>query len=109
MSKFESVSRQDLIIKKMRKHPCSYKQIYDYLEIESEIQGYNFTVSKSTFQRDLEEILSLYNIEIKYDFSKKVYFINEEEESDANIRILEAFDTFQAFKLSENISEYICF
>ncbi|MFN0049325.1 MAG: helix-turn-helix transcriptional regulator [Cytophagales bacterium] len=109
MSKLEYLSRHNLIIKKLRKVPSTFEQIHDYLERESEIQSYHFTVSKRTFQRDIEEILFMYNIEIKYDFSRKVYFISEEPQSDVNMRMLEAFDTFQAFKLSENIAEFICF
>ncbi len=80
----------------------------EFLEIESEIQSYNFRVSKQTFQRDLDEIRSLYDIDIHYDFSRKVYFIAEEPQSDVNLRMFEAFNLFQAMELSENISQYIC-
>ncbi len=70
MSKREAVARYNLIINKLRKHPASFDEILSYLEVESDIQSYNFVVSLRTFQRDLADILSIYNIEINYDFSR---------------------------------------
>ncbi|HCN83891.1 MAG TPA: WYL domain-containing protein, partial [Sphingobacteriaceae bacterium] len=77
MSKRESLSRYNLIINKLRKHPADFKSISDHLERESEIQEYNFKVSKRTFQRDLDDIRSLFHIDVQYDFSRKVYFIDD--------------------------------
>lgn len=109
MSKRESIARYNLIIKKLRKHPASFAEIADYLALESELQEYNFNVSKRTFQRDLEDIRSLYNIDIQFDFSRKVYFLNFDEQPDVNERILEAFDTFNALNLSDRLSNNIHF
>jgi predicted DNA-binding transcriptional regulator YafY len=109
MSKRESIARYSLIIKKLRRHPASFAEISDYLALESELQEYNFIVSKRTFQRDLEDIRSLYNIDIQYDFSRKVYFIDLDEQSDVSERILEAFDTFNALNLTDRLSNHIHF
>ena len=109
MSKRESIARYNLIIKKLRKHPASFAEIADYLALESELQEYNYNVSKRTFQRDLEDIRSLYNIDIQFDFSRKVYFLDFDEQSDVNERILEAFDTFNALNLSDRLSNNIHF
>lgn len=109
MSKRESIARYNLIIKKLRKHPASFAEISDFLALESELQEYNFNVSKRTFQRDLEDIRSLYNIDIQFDFSRKVYFIDFDEQPDVNERILEAFDTFNALNLSDRLSNNIHF
>lgn len=109
MSKRESISRYNLIIKKLRKHPASFAEISDYLALESELQEYNFNVSKRTFQRDLEDIRSLYNIDIQFDFSRKVYSLDFDEQPDVNERILEAFDTFNALNLSDRLSANIHF
>lgn len=109
MSKRESLARHNLIINKLRKRPATLVQIMDYLSIESEIQGYHFVTSSRTFLRDREDIRSLYNIDILYDFSKKVYYIDFEDESIINERILEAFDTFNALNLNERLSNYIHF
>lgn len=109
MSKREAISRYNLIIKKLRKHPASFAEISDYLRLESDFQDYNFMVSKRTFQRDLEDIRSVYNIDIQYDFSRRVYFIDFDDQPEVNERILEAFDTFNALNLTDRLSNHIHF
>jgi predicted DNA-binding transcriptional regulator YafY len=109
MSKRESIARYNLIIKKLRKQPLSFSEISDYLAFESDLQEYNFNVSKRTFQRDIEDIRSVYNIDIQYDFSRKVYYIDFDEQPEVNERILEAFDTFNALNISERLSNFIHF
>jgi len=89
MSKRESIARYNLIIKKLRKKPATFNEISDYLLFESELQGYNFNVSKRTFQRDIEDISSLYNIDIVYDFREKFINIDFDEQSEVNERIFE--------------------
>lgn len=109
MSKRESIARYNLIIKKLRKRPTTFAEIEEYLALESEIQAYNFNISKRTFQRDRDDIRSLYNIDILFDFSKKVYYIDFDEQPEANERILEAFDTFNALNLTDRLSKHIHF
>jgi predicted DNA-binding transcriptional regulator YafY len=109
MSKRESISRYTLIINKLRKHTATYQEIADYLSRESETQDYNFNVSKRTFQRDLVDIRSMYDIDIQYDQSEKVYFIFFEDKHEMNERMFEAFDTFNALNLTARLSDYIHF
>ena len=110
MSKRESISRYNLIINKIRKQPATFKEISAYLKLESEIQSYNYVVSLRTFQRDVQDILSIYNIEIKFEVSKKVYFIKQQEaQPEMNERLLESFDTFNALNISDRISNHIHF
>ncbi len=110
MSKRESTARLILIVNKLRKKSSSLKEILDYLDEESDLQGYNYRISTRTFQRDLEDIRSLYNIDIQYNFSTKVYYLENEEQQDTmKERILEAFDTFNALNVSDRISKYIHF
>lgn len=109
MSKRESIARYNIIIKKLRKRPATFSEIEEYLALESEIQAYNFNISKRTFQRDRDDIRSLYNIDILFDFAKKVYYIDFDEQPEANERILEAFDTFNALNLTDRLSKHIHF
>lgn len=109
MSKRETIARYNLIINKLRKHPATFTEIADYLAFESELQEYNFNVSKRTFQRDIEDIRSLYSIDIQYDFSRRVYHIDIDEQLEQNKRILEAFDTFNALNISDRLSNHIHF
>jgi len=109
MSKKESISRYNLIITKLRKHPATFNEISNYLARASEIESYNFNASKRTFQRDLEDIRLICNIDIQYDFSRKVYFIDSDDQSEVNKRILEAFETFNALNISDGLSNHIHF
>ena len=79
MSKRETLFRQSLIIEKLRKTPSNFEKIATYLKLQSEIHEYNFNISLRTFQRDVQDIASLYNIEIEYDRSTKVYRIVSDE------------------------------
>jgi len=109
MTKRTSINRYNLIMKRLKKCPATFQEINDYLERESELQEDNFTVSKRTFQRDIEDIASLYNVEIEYDFSEKVYRIVSSDISLQNERIMEAFDTMNALSMSDKVSQYIQF
>ncbi len=109
MSKKESFSRYFLIIKKLQKKPASLAEIFDYLEKESAFKDYDFTISKRTFQRDLDDIKTIFDIFIQYDFSKKVYFIEDRGRQEITDRILEAFDTINALNLSDRLSNHIHF
>mgnify|MGYP006936233608 FL=1 len=53
MSKRESITRYSLIIKKLRRNPATFNEISEYLLLESELQEYNFNVSKRTFDDKL--------------------------------------------------------
>jgi predicted DNA-binding transcriptional regulator YafY len=110
MSKRESITRYNLIIKKLRNAPASFEEILHYLKIESDIQSYDFVVSKRTFQRDLEDIRSIYNIDIRYSTGEGKYYIaNRDDEQGITDRILEAFDVFNALNITDRLSGYIHF
>lgn len=109
MSKRESITRYSLIIKKLRKHPATFEEIADYLDRQSELEEYNFNISKRTFQRDLNDIREVYKIDIQFDRSQQHYFINDDEHPEINERILEAFDTFNALNMSDRLSNAIYF
>jgi predicted DNA-binding transcriptional regulator YafY len=109
MSKLESHKRQLLIIKKLRQvKRATFAEIADYLARESELDGfYDFNISKRTFARDLDDIATLYAIYIKFDFSGKVYFIEEEFEPEVSDRMFEAFDVYNALNVKEQMSQFI--
>lgn len=109
MSKSDSITRHHLIIKKLRKRPMSFLDLEHYLETETELQDYKFTVSLRTFQRDIQDIRKIYGIDIKYDRAEKIYAIDEGSEILKNDRIFEAYDTFNALSLTDKLSEHIYF
>lgn len=108
MSKREYILRYLLIIRKLRnRRQATFKEINDFLILESELQSYKLSISKRTFQRDLNEIRSLFNVDIQYNFSDKVYYIADDEQQDINNRMLEAFDMFNLLNIAEDLSPYI--
>ena len=109
MSKVEGLMRYNAIVKRLRISPATRKEIEDYLEKESEILGYNLAVSTKTFKRDLDDIRSLYSVDIQYDFSRRVYTLQESLRDEVSSRMLEAFDTYNALNVSAGLAEYLDF
>ncbi|MBA3899337.1 MAG: WYL domain-containing protein [Bacteroidetes bacterium] len=107
MSKRVSLLRFSIIINKIKQNPCSFADIHALLERESELEGSKLTVSKRTFNRDLDEIRSLYDIDIQYDSALRVYRIVSQDNIDLSNRLLEAFDLYHTIKISDNYAEVI--
>lgn len=110
MSKREYILRYLTIIKKLRnKRLSTFDEIRDHLYDQEEITGYKLDISQRTFQRDLNDIRTLFNIDIKFDRIKGVYYISEDEESDLNNRMLEAFDLFNTINMADNLVQHVQF
>jgi predicted DNA-binding transcriptional regulator YafY len=110
MSKQETQLRQSKIISKLQtSKELTFDEISDFLQNQSELHGYNLLISQRTFQRDIIAIRSLYNIQIQFDRTRKVYFIEEDENSDLNGRLMEAFDLISTWKMSEGLTKFIYF
>lgn len=109
MSKREYILRYLSILKKLRANKeATFEEINDYLKRESEITGDDLTISKRTFQRDLNEIRSIFKVDIQSNSYHK-YFIAFDEQADANNRMLEAVDMFNSLSVTDNFSRYIHF
>jgi len=109
MSKREAIYRYSLIIKRLRKSSASFREISDYLKRESQLQEYNFDISVRTFQRDLNDIRTIYDIDITYDSSRKQYCIEWGGPNELQQRIMEAFDTLNALNLTDELADFIHF
>lgn len=109
MSDRKIVLRYFHILNRLRKSPASFREIDAYLSQQSEWQDENFNVSKRQFIRVRNDMKSIFELDIDYDSSRDVYFINKETESDITQRRLEALDTFQALKMGRNTSPIIHF
>lgn len=107
MSTRETLQRHTIIINWLRKGAASFDEIANRLELESKLQGYDFNISKRTFQRDVETIESLYGISIKFNFSRNAWYIEEEDHLESNARLLEAFDIFNALKMTNRLPQFI--
>jgi predicted DNA-binding transcriptional regulator YafY len=110
MAKQDYILRYLTIIRKLRKSgEATFSEIRQYLEQESEIQDRPFTLSSRTFQRDLQEIRTLFLIDIQFNFSSKVYYIADDQQTDLNNRMLESIDTLNSLKLAGDMSRYMIF
>jgi len=109
MATHETVKRYHLIINLLRRKPCSYKEIKDYLDREGELRGYQLNCSTRTFKRDRDYISMIYGIEIEYNASLKAYVLNDEIQSHVDNRIMESFDIIDTFGFSKHISNFVFF
>jgi predicted DNA-binding transcriptional regulator YafY len=90
-----------------RQKRATFAEICNYLDRESNIRGEDLTISKRTFTRDIAEIGEIYGVYIKYDFSARNYFIEEEFEAEIDSRRLEALDIFNALQVKERQADHI--
>jgi predicted DNA-binding transcriptional regulator YafY len=107
MSRKEQFIRLLVIIEKLRSSgEASFQEVSDYLKRRSQESGYNLTISQRGFQRDVNDIASIFDIEIKNNSSHH-YFIEYEGHSNLHERMFKAFDFLPVLKLSEDISSMI--
>lgn len=107
MSITVTLLRRSLIMGKLRSKALSWEEIEEILEIESEILGHDLTMSQRTFQRDIQDILSIYGVEIINDKSIKKYKIHNPDEE--NFRHLEALDVINLLKMGGNKQDSVSF
>lgn len=105
----QTIFRYLLILNKIRRAPSTYKEIDDYLCLQSELLGEKLNISKRQFQRDLNEISSIFEVGINYNANNGFYEINEGEYSEISRRRIEALDTFNALKIGEGTLPFIHF
>ena len=107
MSKKQFLKRYLLIINKLRKKPCSFEGMHEHLQHQSELDDESYEISIRTFQRDIKEIGSIYNIEISYNRSQNMYEIVYDENEDRSERLMESFEIFNALNLSSSLQNHI--
>ena len=104
MANRKQLPRLFAIIEKLRYgKEATLNEIKDYLERKSEITGESLDISIRTLQRDIQDIGSLFDIEIKNNAEHK-YYIVFEGFNEMQHHILEAFDMLNSLKI--NISIY---
>lgn len=109
MSKKQFLKRQLLIINKLKQRPCSFVDLQKHLKNETQFDEENYEISIRTFQRDIAEIKSLFDIEIKFNRSESVYEIIDNQNQIHNERLLESFTILNTLKLAQQYDEEILF
>jgi predicted DNA-binding transcriptional regulator YafY len=108
MAKKDYILRYLLILKHLRQGKrARFTDIANNLEVESEIYGYKTSLSKRTFQRDLNEIRTIFNIDIKCDRTDHMYYIDDFDNEDINARFIESFDLLNSFDLIRDVKSAV--
>jgi hypothetical protein len=107
MSQRVIFKRSILIIQKLRSKPATFEEISSYLSQESEIFDEDFSISISTFSRDISMINNLFHINISYNFSSKKYELDDAAISKATNRLIETFYIFDALMIKERLDNCI--
>ncbi len=107
MAKQDVIKRQFLIVEFLRNKPASFKQISNFLLNKQYELGYDLAISQRTFQRDCNEIESLWGVEIAFNKRENHYEIVNNENDLHFDRIMEAFDTVAVLQKSKAVSNYL--
>jgi len=100
------------IIKKLRSSKvATFDEINDYIKREFELKDGAKDISIRTLQRDLNDIRDLFCIDIKCNSSKQYYIAEDidDEYSNHNRRMLEAFDIHNLLNTCGQISTHVLF
>jgi predicted DNA-binding transcriptional regulator YafY len=109
MAKQQFVKRYFLIINRLKNKASSFAEIQEYLKIQSLDDEENYEITVRTFQRDINEIQSIFDIEIVYNRSLNQYEIKQEQNESRNIRLMESLEIYYALSIKENLSKHILF
>ncbi|WCM41591.1 WYL domain-containing protein [Flavobacterium sp. CBA20B-1] len=107
MAKQDVIKRQFLIVEFLRKNPASFKQISNFLLNKQYELDYDLAISQRTFQRDCNEIESLWGVEIAFNKRENHYEIINNENDLHFDRIMEAFDTVAVLQKAKTIGGYL--
>lgn len=110
MPKHSYFLRYLLIIRKLSngKH-ATYNELNSFLQQEGKMYDEDLSISARTLQRDIVEINRLFNISIQFDFSKKVYCIENENDFLGTTKMLEIFDFINVSSLSHDYQSLLHF
>ena len=107
MSKRDYIMRYLLIVKKLQNSRfATFNEINEYMLREFELMDAPRNISLRTFQRDLNEIRTLFYIDIKCNASNQ-YYITENENSSFNNRMMEAFDIINSLNTGQQLTQYV--
>lgn len=105
----EGVQRQRFIIHQLTKKQSTFEEIQDFLQFQETFSDDRLTCSIRTMQRDIQEILRDYDIEIKNDRSTNEYYIAHDGREGRSERLMETFDLFNAIKIGNSFGNHLIF
>jgi predicted DNA-binding transcriptional regulator YafY len=109
MSVRQTIKRHFKIISLLRLKPLSFEEIQDEFARDPDAMEENLQSSQRTFQRDIRDIASIYNIEIQSDRSSRKYHIVDDVEGSHSQRLRENFELLNAIRLSKSLGNQLIF
>lgn len=114
MSKKIFFQRSKSILKKLSAQKyASFEVIETFIRYELEFMDMleeDWTYSKRTFQRDIQEIKEVWGIEILYHNKERGYYIDDHNpNAQHNLKLFETYEMMTVLKLAENLNQYIIF
>jgi proteasome accessory factor B len=105
MAKRDFIQRYIFIINRLKSRASTFEELQDYLLRQQQITGDKLEISQRTLQRDLNEIRSLFDIDIQYNRREGVYEIVESITEKPIERIIESYEIINALNYSNNVSQ----
>jgi proteasome accessory factor B len=105
MAKRDFIQRYIFIINRLKSRASTFEELQDYLLRQQQITGDKLEISQRTLQRDLNEIRSLFEIDIQYNRREGVYEILESIIEKPIERIIESYEIINALNYSNNVSQ----
>ena len=109
MSLRQTIKRHYKIISLLRLRPMSYEEVQGEMAEDPDSVEENLLSSQRTFQRDIKDIESIHNIEIKCNRSNNKYQISEDVEETHSQRLRENFELLNAIRLSKSFGNQLIF
>jgi len=105
MAKRDFIQRYIFIINRLKSRASTFEELQDYLLRQQQITGDKLEISKRTLQRDLNEIRSLFDIDIQYNRKEGAYEIVEAITEKPIERIIESYEIINALNYSNSVSQ----
>jgi len=107
MSKKHFIKRHLLILERLRKNPCNFKELQEYVRKQFRYDDEDYELLIRTFERDVKEILSIYGVEIEYNRREKVYEIIQEADEGKTNRLMESYQMYNALSMSDTVANHL--
>ncbi len=109
MAVHKTIKRYTRIISILRRRPMSYDEIQREIALDHNSIEEDLLTSQRTFQRDIKNIATIYDIEIGSDKSTNKYFIKDDVEEIHSRRLRENSEIVNAIRLSKGFGESLIF
>lgn len=97
-----------LEIQKLAKSgPSTFEEISAFLQSQSVHSDENYTISKRTFYRDVDEIGFIFGIKISFDFSNQKYILDKESITSNMYKLMDTFYILDALNMKDRIDSCI--